>query len=204
MQQGTFKAFVSSTYEDLKEHRAYAIGRLRNGGFFVDPMEDWTADSGEPSRFSQERIDGCDLCVLLVAMRRGHVPAGEKRSITQLEYARACELGIDVLPFLLKERTAWLREFDERDSDPALHQWRTELEKTRGVAYFDTAPHSVNVDSAVIRWVTKQAVLYASLMQQSSTSRLPGLGAKPFVIEMGKAVERLQAAEFRITGLGVR
>ena len=59
------RAFVSSTYVDLREHRAFVIDQLRNSGLAVDPMEVWTADSDEPKVFSQQRIEGCDLCVLL-------------------------------------------------------------------------------------------------------------------------------------------
>jgi hypothetical protein len=44
-----YKAFVSSTFVDLKEHRAHVISSLRRAGFVVDPMEDWTADSDEPN-----------------------------------------------------------------------------------------------------------------------------------------------------------
>lgn len=76
----TYKAFVSSTFEDLKDHRAHVIRQLRRAGFSVDPMEDWTADSGEPKQFSQDRLKGCDLCVLLVAFRRGFVPDGASHS----------------------------------------------------------------------------------------------------------------------------
>lgn len=72
-----YKAVVSSTFEDLKDHRAYVIRLLRKAGFFVDAMEDWAADSDEPKKFSQDRLAGCALCVLLVAFRRGHVPDGE-------------------------------------------------------------------------------------------------------------------------------
>ena len=99
----TYKAFVSSTFIDLKEHRAHVINSLRNAGFFADPMENWTADSDEPKKFSQDRLDGCDLCVLLVAFRRGFVPEGETRSITQMEYDTAVKDGIDILPFVLDE-----------------------------------------------------------------------------------------------------
>ena len=68
-----YKAFVSSTFEDLKDHRAHVIRSLQRAGFFVDPMEEWPADSEEPKRFSQDRLSGCDLCVLLIAFRRGYV-----------------------------------------------------------------------------------------------------------------------------------
>jgi hypothetical protein len=36
----SFKAFVSSTYKDLKEHRAHVSRTLRRSGIVVDPMED--------------------------------------------------------------------------------------------------------------------------------------------------------------------
>ena len=84
-----YKAFVSSTFKDLKDHRAHVIHSLRNARFFIDPMENWTADSDEPKKFSQDRLAGCDVCVLLVAFRRGFVPEGETLSITQMEYEAA-------------------------------------------------------------------------------------------------------------------
>ena len=77
------RAFVSSTYTDLKDHRAYVIDQLRGAGILVDPMENWTADGDEPKRFSVERVEPCDLCVLLVAFRRGCVPKGEYCSRTE-------------------------------------------------------------------------------------------------------------------------
>ena len=42
------RAFVSSTYRDLRDHRAYVIDRLTQSGIFVDPMKKWTAASDEP------------------------------------------------------------------------------------------------------------------------------------------------------------
>ena len=89
-----YKAFVSSTFEDLKEHRAFVIGALRAAGFSVDPMEDWTADAEEPRRFSVERLEGCDICVLLVALRRGFVPPGAPYDALASDLVR---LEVDVI-----------------------------------------------------------------------------------------------------------
>lgn len=122
-----YKAFVSSTFADLKEHRAHVIRQLRNAGFFVDPMENWTADTDEPKQFSQDRMEGCDLCVLLVAFRRGCIPEGEIRSITQMEYEAAVQMGIDIWPFLLDEDAFWRAKYDEREKDPELVTWRSNL-----------------------------------------------------------------------------
>lgn len=65
-----YKAFVSSTFLDLEKHRGHVIAALRKAGFFVDPMEEWTAASDEPKQLSRERVEGCQLCILLVSLRR--------------------------------------------------------------------------------------------------------------------------------------
>src|SRR5689334_11802653 len=113
----TLKAFVSSTFTDLKAHRARAIALLRGGGLHGDPMEDWSAASEEPRTFCLERMKDCALCILLVAFRKGFVADSETLSITQMEYQYAIEHGISVLPFLLDDgETNWPEEFDERET----------------------------------------------------------------------------------------
>ena len=67
------RIFVSSTYLDLKDHRAHVINQIESAGFDIDPMEKWTADSDEPKKFSVERVSECDVCILLVGLRRGCV-----------------------------------------------------------------------------------------------------------------------------------
>src|SRR5579871_1479205 len=145
----TPKAFVSSTYIDLEKHRAHVIAKLRQSGFHVDPMEDWSADSDEPKKFSQERVAGCQLCVLLVGRRRGFVPEGESLSITQLEYQYAVSHGIDVLVFLLDDKAPWFREFDDLDRDSGIRQWREELQKKHGTVFFSLGPSSLDIAPAL-------------------------------------------------------
>ena len=149
----TPKAFVSSTYVDLKDHRAHVIRALRRMGVHVDPMEDWTSDTNEPTKFCLERIEDCDLCILLVAFRRGHVPDGGDSSITQLECEQAKKLGIHVLPFLLDEDAEWRRRFDELDKDVKIREWREQLRNRHGVELFDRDPTTLNVEPAVTRWL---------------------------------------------------
>ena len=122
-------------------------------GFTVEAMEDWPADPSAPDTVSVGRVDGCDLVVLLVARRRGHIPPGATLSITQQEYERAKELGIDCVVFLLEDSAPWVREHDERDVDPAVSAWRQNLRTERVVGSFDLAPASVEVEAAVVRWL---------------------------------------------------
>ncbi|MDF0667979.1 MAG: SUMF1/EgtB/PvdO family nonheme iron enzyme [Nitrospira sp.] len=150
------KAFVSSTFIDLKDHRAHVINALRNAGLFVDPMENWTAEGDEPKKFSQDRLNGCDLCVLLVAFRRGFVLDGENRSITQMEYDTAVKQGIDILPFMLAEDAPWPRKFDELGKDPGIQTWRQQLQKSHGVESFSLDPRSIDMTGALGRWLAKR------------------------------------------------
>lgn len=151
------KVFVSSTYVDLKEHRQRVIAQLRKAGYQVDPMEDWTSDADEPTRFCLERLHGCQACVLLVGFRRGFVPTGQERSITQMEYHRAIDLGIDVLPFLLDDGvTGWPDPYDDRTKDPQLKEWREYIGLHHGVERFTADPASIAVLPAFSRWQARQ------------------------------------------------
>ena len=149
------RAFVSSTYIDLKEHRGCVIDALRKSGIHIDPMEDWVADDREPKQFSRQRVDGCRLCILLVAFRRGYIPEGEILSITQLEYAHAVKTGVAVLPFLLGDNEPWQRRFDEMEKDPGIGKWREQLREKHGVGTFGFRHESLDVGPAVLRWLQK-------------------------------------------------
>ena len=147
------RAFVSSTYADLAEYRKHVVQALREAGISVDPMEDWTSSVDEPRHFSTARVVGCDLCVLLIGLRRGHVPEDDVRSITQLEYDQARRLGTDVLVFMLDEDAPWPRRYDELDTDPGMRPWRAELTEAHGVTFFTGDPQSLRIEAALTRWM---------------------------------------------------
>ena len=174
-----YKAFISSTFEDLSLHRAEAIRALQAAGFLVDQMENWQADRHAPVKFSAARLDGCSLCILLVAFRRGFVPPGEGRSITQTEYDEARRRKIDVLPFLLAEQTpvgngGWNPQFDERRSDPAVEDWRTSLRHAHGIGEFGADPKSLRIEPALARWVVQAESDRAARFRRKVTAALAG------------------------------
>ena len=182
-----YRAFVSSTFVDLAQHRRYVIDQLRDLGLDVDPMENWPAASDEPKVLSTDRIDGCDVCVLLVARRRGHVPAGETRSITQLEYEYARSRGLGILAFLLSDDALWKTEWDERGSDPALVGWRNELGERYVVSEFDHNPESIKIAPAITQWIRDHPPGVAT----GSPSTVESLDA-PIRTFLGSVVARLE------------
>lgn len=156
-----YKAFVSSTFDDLLEHRQEVIRTIQAAGIQIDPMEHWQADRAKPDEFSAVRLSNCDVCILLVAFRRGTLPPGQDRSIVQIEYDEARRRGIDILPFVLREDVpvgpgGWPADFDERDADPAVAAWRRELRQSHGLGEFGVEPTSVRIEAALARWVVQR------------------------------------------------
>ena len=121
------RIFVSSSFEDLREHRAAAIRVLRQLGHEVLAMEDMIAGSATPLAKVLEMVDRSEAYVGVFAWRYGYVPsqaadpqvpapinippaadavAGET-SITHYEYLRAVERKLPVMAFLLDEHYPW-------------------------------------------------------------------------------------------------
>src|SRR5262245_57651123 len=68
------RIFVSSSFEDLREHRGAAIRVLRQLGHEVLAMEDMVAGSSAPLSKVLEMVDRSEAYVGIFAWRYGHVP----------------------------------------------------------------------------------------------------------------------------------
>ena len=100
--------FISSTSEDLKEHRAAARDAANSSGFLPVMMEYFVASGKKPPLDAcLAEVDEADVLVAIVAHRYGWVPKGQTprqyKSITWLECERAAKEGKDVLAFLLDD-----------------------------------------------------------------------------------------------------
>lgn len=125
------RIFVSSSFQDLHEHRAAAIRVLRQLGHEVVAMEDMVAGPSTPLNKVLEMVDRSEAYVGLFAWRYGYVPGAEATgvrkkarvltkgeeaipnvegaqyghtSITHYEYLRAKENRLPILAFLLHEQ----------------------------------------------------------------------------------------------------
>jgi len=98
-------------------------------------MEDYTAAGARPLEKCLGDVAGCEAYIGLFAWRLGYQPAGEDRSITELELLQAERSGLPCLVFLLAEDAPWppARVDDDRRAIVAL---RTRLEERFVVQYF--------------------------------------------------------------------
>jgi Domain of unknown function (DUF4062) len=195
------RIFVSSSFEDLKEHRAAAIRVLRQLGHEVLAMEDIIAASTAPLSKVIDMVDRSDAYVGIFAWCYGYIPGrpgtpGEPAlvppitvagaiygdtSITHYEYLRAVERKLPIMAFLLDEHCPWtphlIDGFDTARKDaPAsadeIRALRLQLQQERVVSWFTTP---TDLEARVSAAVTT-AGLTAQLDLQPATALDPMAG----------------------------
>jgi hypothetical protein len=110
--RGVPKVFISSTSDDLKQHRAAARDAAIAAGFLPIQMEYFIASGQHPPlQACLEKVAASDVVVLIVAHRYGWVPpdqdGGQDKSITWLECERAHADKKEVLAFVVDEQHTW-------------------------------------------------------------------------------------------------
>lgn len=195
------RIFVSSSFEDLMDHRAAAIRVLRQLGHEVLAMEDMIAGTAAPLAKVVEMVDRSEAYVGLFAWRYGYVPTRTAKqhppvpthnplvegavvgetSITHYEYLRALQRKLPVMAFLLDEHYPWppqlIDGFDtSRVQAPAnadkIRALRRQLQQERVVSWFTTPS---DLEARVSAAVT-MAGLTRQLDLQPATALPPGTG----------------------------
>ncbi len=108
----TFHIFLSSTSDDLTEHRlrvAHAVESLRQHPV---RMGTFAAEPGVPLEVCREKASSADALVVILAHRYGWVPSEDeggdgKKSITWYEVEAARAAGKPVFAFLVDPEYAW-------------------------------------------------------------------------------------------------
>lgn len=110
--------FVSSTWKDLHSHRASVRKVLKDFNVKIKGMEDFGARSRPPIEFCLQEIEKSDIYLGIFSMRYGSIDIETGKSITQLEYEKAIEHGLEILIFLIDEEkgkvTTGNIDFDEK------------------------------------------------------------------------------------------
>src|SRR5438105_1385180 len=105
------KVFLGSTRRDLdKDCRPYARDAIGQGGAFVVEMDGWTTTYGDAVDVCRQKLEKDSTHYLgLIAFRRGHVPDGHDRSVTEMEFhwAVACREKEHVAVFLPETKPAF-------------------------------------------------------------------------------------------------
>jgi HAD superfamily phosphoserine phosphatase-like hydrolase len=138
------RIFVSSTFEDLKEHRFATIKAIRQLGAVDISMEHFGARDERPKDECIRLIrEETDVFVGIYAHRYGFIPEGEAISITESEYREAVRAGVPVLVYLVDDNHPWPPLLiDKQEAAEKLAAFKAELRKMKIVAKFGT-PHEL-------------------------------------------------------------
>jgi hypothetical protein len=159
------KIYLSSTYSDLIEHRKAVYDELRRLRHDVIAMEDYVATDQRPLDKCLADVTSCDLYIGLFAWRYGYIPVVDNpagRSITELEYRKACSTGKSCLIFLLKEDAAWPPRLadmmtKENSQGERIIALRQELVTNNTFSFFGTVEELASLVSvAVTLWEKQQ------------------------------------------------
>ncbi len=183
------RIYVSSTFNDLKMHRAACIRVLRQLGHEVVSMEDYVAESSIPVDKVVADVRSCDVYVVLVAWRYGFIPDMARvtvevsgaikgvTSVTEYEYLAAVEGNIRRLAFLLHERSPWpppLMDGFAGPGDPRgdlnkVLAFREKLQRDQMVSFFEEpADLEARLSAAIASVGLRSQVLKNSVLLHGS------------------------------------
>jgi Domain of unknown function (DUF4062)/TIR domain len=149
------RVYLSSTFQDLKEHREAVRLQLQRLHLADVAMEIFVPGPNRPVDKCIRDVRSCDLYIGLFAWRYGHIPKGYDRSITEIEYRTAVENGKDRLIFLLDQDAPWPRSaIDTGPPGDRIEALRAELAEENLCIFFSSADSlAAVIVPAVVNWL---------------------------------------------------
>ncbi len=148
--------YVSSTFVDLREHRAALKTALEKAQYDVESMEKYPAFDERPLDKCLADVARADVYVLVVAHRYGFRPKEgnpERKSITHLEYEEAGRHeGKPRLVFTVDPEHRWSPKWiDKGDDARDLEVFRAAVEDRHGVNRFSDSDHLASLVLQALR-----------------------------------------------------
>jgi tetratricopeptide (TPR) repeat protein len=149
------KVFLSSTYNDLIDHRKAAHDALEQLGLHVIWMEAFGARPVESTKACLDEVEKCELFVGIYAHRYGYIPEGKDISITEQEFDHAQKLGKPIFGFVINDEHPWSPRHIEHDKKAKLDAFLGKVKK-QPVEFF-TAPDNLahNIASSVGHYLSE-------------------------------------------------
>src|SRR6266516_5866072 len=97
------RVMISSTTIVLLDHGDRVKQACLLRGMLPKMMEHLPANDDDAIKASLRLVDEADLYLGIFAYRYGHIPQGQKISITEMEYDRAVKRGIPRMIFIMHD-----------------------------------------------------------------------------------------------------
>lgn len=127
--------------KDLGNERLMVEQKIREIDFEPVNAENWLPSGGNSWLKIQEEINSSHIFVLIIGERYGWIPPeGAGRSVTHLEFLKAREIGLPILPFLKTLSFDTERESDDAKRRDEFRKEITDWSSGQFVSEFNLAP----------------------------------------------------------------
>lgn len=107
------KVFISSTGKDLHEYRQAAIEVCNRLKIVPVAMEFFEAMGLGATNGSKSKLEDVDLYIGIFAHRYGYIEKGFDKSVTEIEFDYAADLGLERLCFVINQTHPWPLDYVE-------------------------------------------------------------------------------------------
>jgi len=160
------KIYVSSTYQDLQEHRAQVEKLIRRMGHIDVAMEYYVAEDTRPVKKCLDDVADCDVYVGIYAWRYGWQPAGDnpdKLSVTEMEFRQAEKMGKPCFIFLLSDDAPWPRKQMDKDVNKIETLRNTASAKHTADYFANPDELARKIAEAIHKWIQKNKIIGTQL-----------------------------------------
>ena len=121
-----YQVFVSSTFRDLKEHRAAAMKAIVSAGHMATCLENWGLSYEAQLDVISRAVKDCHFYLIILGHTYGSIPRGKRKSYTELELDIAESHGIPILSMVLNETVVKKQRKKLSDKD-TVHIYKNNL-----------------------------------------------------------------------------
>jgi len=133
-----YQVFISSTFDDLKEHRDAVVKAVLQLGHLPVGMEMFNAGDQTQWETIKSYIDSSDYYLVVLAHRYGTKDPESGLSYTETEYDYAGEQGIPRLGFVIEKGATWPADMVEAKAKKKLDAFKSKVGKARVIKFWNT------------------------------------------------------------------
>ncbi|RZJ88362.1 MAG: DUF4062 domain-containing protein, partial [Hymenobacter sp.] len=133
-----YQVFISSIFDDLKEHRDAVVKAVLQLGHLPVGMEMFNAGDQTQWKTIKSYIDSSDYYLVILAHRYGSKDPASGLSYTETEYDYAGEQGVPRLGFVIEKTATWPADRIEAKAKKKLDAFKGKVGSARVIKFWDT------------------------------------------------------------------
>lgn len=146
------RIFIGSTSLDLADYRRAAIAACNELGIVPVAMEFFGAAGVGATAGSRENVSRSHGYVGIYAHRYGYIEPGYDKSVTELEFDRAAEIGLERLCFVVDTKFPWPPDAWEYNHHAALERFKGRIDALIRGRFTTVDDFKAQLLRALVQW----------------------------------------------------